>query len=240
MPRGYARRWVRPDPLFRRSQPCRTQVLARVLRLISMKAEVEPVRQTRMVWLLLAAGAVGGVAGAMTTWLLTAREQPREVAAVPGMRCIEHIDPPSPPQPRIVDNLDSTGLRAHLSQRTRMFDAMSPDSFVPDGNADEIYDLEVEAEQAIRHIYVIQDEAGLQWDTVIGTEQITYKQRFFGHQGGETWHHGAWKNAPDGQIRGLGAGHHMLELVATSPQSYGPRIIAVQFADGTVREIALR
>jgi hypothetical protein len=149
------------------------------------------------------------------------------------------------PQPRIVDNLDSTGLRANLSQRTRMFDAMSPDAFAPDGNADEVYELEVEADQAIRHIFVVHEAEGLQWDTVIGTEQITYKQRFAGHQGGETWHlgvreNGAWLNAPDGQIRGLGAGHHLLELVATSPQSYGPRIIAVQFVDGTVREIALR
>jgi hypothetical protein len=205
-----------------------------------MKAEVEPVRKPRgLGWMLLLAGAMGGVAGAVTTWFLVAR--PTEVIS-----CIEHTtQPPSPPQPRIIDNLDSSGLRANLSQRTRTFDAMSPDAFAPDGYPDEIYELEVDAEQAIRHIFVVDDDEGLQWDTVIGTEQITYKQRFNGHQGAETWHlgvreNGAWLNAPDGQIRGLGAGHHLLELVATSPQSYGPRMIVVQFVDGTVREIALR
>jgi hypothetical protein len=122
---------------------------------------------------------------------------------------------------------------------------MSPDSFGPDGSPDEVFELEVDAELPIRNIYVIHDAAGLQWDTVIGDETITYKHRFAGHRGAETWHlgvreNGRWVNAPDGQIRDLDAGHHLLQLVATSPQSFGPRIIAVQFADGTVREVGLQ
>jgi hypothetical protein len=183
--------------------------------------------------MMLAAGVVGGLVGASITAAFGSLPSPdRAVAVVPCQ---------APP----TDNLDSTGLRAHLSQRTRMLDEMSPDSFTPDAAADEIYDLEVDAPQAIRHIYVIHDVQGLQWDTVTGNERITYKRRFAGHAGGETWHlgvreNGAWVNSPDGEIRGLGAGHHLLELVATSPQSYGPRIIAVQFVDGTVREVAVR
>lgn len=204
-------------------------------RLISMRSEVEPVRRIRgLGWMLLAAGAVGGATGALVTRWATSPSRPTASAAVPAVRCFEPTAEP-------VD----VGLRAQLSQRTRTVDEMSPDSFTPDASADEIYELEIDAPQPIRHIYVINDGQGLQWDTVIGREQITYKQRWSGHEGAETWHlgvreNGEWVNAPDGQIRGLGAGHHQLELVATSPQGYGPRVVAVQFADGTVRETVVR
>ncbi len=196
-----------------------------------MTPQVEPVRQMYgLGWMLLCAGLVGGVAGAVTTWALTARPTAAPVAT----SCFDHLRAPS-----------IEPFHAQLSPRTRTFDVMSPGDFTADGSPDEVYDLEIDAEQPIRHIYVINDAQGLQWDTVIGDELITYSERFAGHRGAETWHlgvreNGTWLNAPDGEIRGLAAGHHLLELVATSPQAFGPRMITVQYADGTWREVRIR
>jgi hypothetical protein len=185
--------------------------------------QVRPVRRLPAVaMVILIAAITGATAAAVTAWFLhtTGAKAPCCAPRAPGM------------------------IAAHRSPHAGERDEMSPGAFAPDGAADDMFLLEVDADQPIAHIFVVYEPEGLQWDTVIRDEQIPYGRNFAGHKGAETWHlgvkeNGQWVNAPDGQLRGLGAGHHELELLATSPQGFGQRLITVLFADGTQRSVAV-
>lgn len=189
-----------------------------------MTPQVHSVRRMPSVAVVVAiAGLTGALAGALTTWMMM-RPQPSphpECAIAAGPR-----------------------IAAHVSKRSRTIDEMSPTTFAQDGAPDDVFDLVIDSPIPVQHIFVVREEQGLQWDTVDGDTPIPYGRTFAGRAGGVTWHlgvreHGQWVNAPTSELTPLAPGHHELELVATAPQGAGPRVIAVVFTDGTVRQVAV-
>ncbi len=234
---GYDEGWVRSNPNSRRPSNNGPKFdLGRLISTIMMTPQVHSVRRMPSVAVVVAiAGLTGALAGALTTWMMM-RPMPS-----PQLECALAVSPMIPTSPRIAAN---PTIVAHVSQRSRTIDEMSPTTFGQDGSPDDVFDLVVDSSIPIKHIFVVREDQGLQWDTVDGDTPIPYGRTFSGRAGGVTWHlgvreRGQWLNAPTSELGQISAGHHELELVATAPQGEGPRVVAVLFTDGTLREVTL-
>lgn len=207
-----------------------------------LKPAIEPRRRrspTLIVTLAFVTGAVVGVGGAAVGFALA----PHRVVIV-------ERPPPDviraqvmPPEIEIVaepSHRPTATLTARISPRSEAMDLVSPDRYVPNGNADEVIDLTLASSLAVKHIFLNGNGGAHQWDTVIGDDPIPFGRVFGGHRGDATYHvgvreDGQWQTDPKtGALRVLSAGTHRLELYGDgASDGPGARTVTVMFVDGT-------
>jgi len=183
---------------------------------------------TLLVSLAFVSGALVGVAGSLVGFLVA----PSRVVVVERQ--------PEARKAQIAPHSPAATLTARTSSRFQTLDLLSPGEYVADGTLDEVFDVELTAPLAVKHIFVNGNRGYHQWDTVIGDDAIPFGPVYGGRAGGVTWHlgvreDGQWRTNPNtGALRELPAGTHRLELIGNGvPDSGRPRTVTVMFVDGT-------
>ena len=148
-----------------------------------------------------------------------------------------------PEQPKVIDGCfmpPAAVLTVRVSPRYQGIDLLSPDTYQADGTLDEVFDVELNAALAVRHIFINGNGGYHQWDTVVGDESIPFGRVFGGQRGDATWNlgvreNGQWRTSTrTGALGEIAAGTHHLELIGNGVyDSPGPRTVTVMFVDGT-------